>query len=441
MTTALAYRRAIEAEALVERTGRVTQFFGLVVEAEGPDVFVGERCEIRSGSGEVTFAEVVGLRAGRVLLMPYGELRAIRLGSEVVATGRTLDVGVGPALLGRVVDAFGRPLDDGPPLATSARYPLFADARNPLSRPRIDHVLETGVAAIDTLTAVGRGQRIGIFAGSGVGKSVLLGMIARHTAADVNVIALIGERGREVLDFVEGVVGEKGRARSVVLVATSDQPALIRARAALAATAIAEYFRDQGLHVVLAMDSITRVAVAQREIGLALGEPPTARGFTPSVFAMLPRILERGGPIEGAGTITAFYSVLVEGDDVNDPISDSIRAILDGHIVLSRDLANHGHYPAIDLLRSHSRLARNLCTPHERELAKEALEALSVYETHRDLVEIGAYRAGSNRDLDRSIRLMPPLRELLRQDLDRHHTRTDSLAALARILGDAGAAR
>jgi len=303
---AAALQNAIEAQELVRRTGRVTQFAGLVLESEGPDVFVGERCEIRSQGVAATSAEVVGLRNGRVLLMPYGEPRAIRLGSEVVATGRSLDVPVGPGLLGRVVDAFGRPLDEGPEIAAHAHYPLFAAPRNPMSRGRIRDVLETGVVALDTLATVGRGQRIGIFAGSGVGKSVLLGMIARHTRADVNVIALVGERGREVLDFLEEVIGAEGRSRTVLVVATSDQPALIRARAALTATAIAEYFRDQGHHVVLAMDSVTRVAVAQREIGLSLGEPPTARGFTPSVFAMLPRLLERGGPVEGGGTITGF---------------------------------------------------------------------------------------------------------------------------------------
>lgn len=342
--------QAVHEAELVSRLGRVTEITGLVTIADGPDVFLGELCEIWTGEDKKPLAaEVVGLKNNRVLLMPYGDVRGIRLGSEVAATGRDVDAPVGQALLGRVVDAFCRPLDNGPNLALKQRYPLYADPINPLKRQRIREPLETGVRSIDGLLTVGKGQRVGIFAGSGVGKSTLLGMIARNMQADVNVIALIGERGREVKDFIDDCLGEEGLRKSVVIVATSDQPALIRAHAAFAATSIAEYFRDQGLDVVLTMDSITRFATAQREIGLAVGEPPTARGYTPSVFSVLPKLLERGGATD-KGSITAFYTVLVEGDELNEPISDHVRAILDGHVVLSRKIANRGHFPAVDVL-------------------------------------------------------------------------------------------
>ena len=433
--TTNAYALAFEDAEFVARTGHVREFLGLVIEADGPDAGVGEVCRIRGRGGVAqTLAEVVGIRDGRLVLMPYGDLAGIRLGSRVEALGRASDLAVGPALLGRVIDGLGEPLDGKGPIAQETRYPLSPVARNPLERPRITEPLETGAAAVDLFTPLGRGQRIGIFSGSGVGKSVLLGMIARNTSADICVIAHIGERGREVSDFIADILGGEALARSVVVAATSDQSPLLRCRAALAATAIAEYFRDQGQHVLLTMDSVTRFAMAQREIGLAIGEPATARGYTPSVFAKLPLLLERGGPVPGGGSITGIYSVLVEADDLNDPIGDHIRAILDGHIVLSRDLANQGHRPAIDLLKSQSRLADRVTSPKARAAAKRALALLDVYEAHRDVVQLGAYRSGSNRQLDRSLEFVPKLRALVAQDVNDSTTAAETLAGLEAIL-------
>jgi flagellum-specific ATP synthase len=434
MTTLQSYLQAIKSTEFVRRIGHIANFYGLVLESNGPEAFLGERCDIYSTShGQPIPAEVIGIKEGKVLLMTYGETRGIGVGSEVIATGKTVDVPVGQQLLGRVIDAMGKPLDGKPSPLLSKSYPLYSTPMNPLQRPRIDQILETGVRAIDTLFTVGRGQRVGIFAGSGVGKSTLLGMIARQMDADVNVIALIGERGREVLDFIELNLGESGLQRSVVVVATSDQPALVRAHAAFAATAIAEYFRDQGNDVVLTMDSITRFAMAQREIGLAAGEPPTARGYTPSVFALLPRLLERGGTSKD-GSITAFYTVLVEGDDLNDPVSDSIRAILDGSIVLSRELANRGHYPSIDPLHSNSRLFTHLSTKREQQDAQELLEMLSCYSNSQDMVEIGAYREGSNPKLDRTIGRLDQIHRFLRQDTDETGSRKSSYQRLNKIV-------
>ncbi len=370
------------------------------------------------------------MKDGKVLLMPYGDLRGIAAGSEVIATGRPAGIPIGDALLGRVIDAFGRPLDGKPLQVAGAQSHFRLEPHNPLSRSRIREVMETGVRCIDCLLTLGKGQRVGIFSGSGVGKSTLLGMIARNVKSDVNVIALIGERGREVLEFIERNLGAEGLRRSVVVVATSDQPALTRCRAAYSATAIAEHFRDQGKDVLLIMDSMTRFAMAQREIGLSVGEPPTARGYTPSVFAALPRLLERGGTSEGKGATTAIYTVLVEGDDLNDPIADSMRATLDGHIVLSRDLANHGHYPAIDLLNSVSRLLPDLASAEERELAQQTVAALSAHAKSRDLIDVGAYRTGSNPELDAALRIMPDLERFLRQGMDEVHGRRDALAQL-----------
>jgi len=429
------YLAAIRSADFVRRTGSVTQFFGLVVESIGPDVFVGELCEIYSRTqGSPIPAEVIGLKDGRVLLMPYEELRGISLGSEVIATGKAVYVPVGDALLGRVVDAFGVPLDSHGLLHADTHYPIYPEPINPLMRTRISEVLETGVRAIDSLLTLGRGQRIGIFAGSGVGKSTLLGMIARNMNADVNVIALVGERGREVRDFIEDILGPEGLKRSVVVVATSDQPALVRRRAALTATAIAEYFRDQGRDVVLTMDSVTRFAMAQREIGLSIGEPPTSRGYTPSVFAMLPRLMERGGTSNSGGSITAFYTVLVEGDDMSEPVADSVRAILDGHIVLARNVANRGHYPAIDILSSVSRLMADLASEDELAVVKRAIRALSVYQSSKDLIDVGAYRAGANPELDAAIRIMPELEMFLAQQPRDTVTRADAIRQLAAVL-------
>jgi flagellum-specific ATP synthase len=432
------YVGAVRGADLVRRSGRVTQFFGLVVEAAGPDAFLGELCEIYSRSQRQPIsAEVVGLRDGKVLLMPFGDLRGIAAGSDVVATGRSLAVPLGEALLGRVVDPAGRPLDGRPLRGLAPAAPLRLEPHNPLERSRIRQVMETGVRCIDCLLTLGKGQRVGIFSGSGVGKSTLLGMMARNLAADVNVIALVGERGREVLEFIERNLGPEGLRRSVVVVATSDQPALMRCRAAYSASAIAEYFRDQGRDVLLIMDSITRFAMAQREIGLSVGEPPTARGYTPSVFAALPRLLERAGTAKGKGTISGVYTVLVEADDINDPIADSMRAVLDGHIVLSRELANHGHYPAIDLLNSTSRLIDDLVPAEEKELIVKVVGAVSAVARSRDLVDVGAYRAGTNAELDAALRLKPQLEAFMRQGMNERFSRAEAMAQLRTIVGAA----
>lgn len=429
------YVAAVRSAELARRSGRVSQFFGLVVESVGPDAFLGEVCEIYSRSQRQPIsAEVVGLKDGKVLLMPFGDLRGIAAGSEVTATGRPVGIPIGEGLLGRVVDAFGRPLDGKPLQGVTAQSYFRFEPHNPLARSRIREVMETGVRCIDCLLTLGKGQRVGIFSGSGVGKSTLLGMIARNVKSDVNVIALIGERGREVLEFIERNLGAEGLRRSVVVVATSDQPALTRCRAAYSASAIAEYFRDRGKDVLLIMDSMTRFAMAQREIGLSIGEPPTARGYTPSVFAALPRLLERAGTAEGKGATTAIYTVLVEGDDLNDPIADGMRATLDGHIVLSRELANHGHYPAIDLLNSTSRLLPDIVEGPERELAQKAVAMISVHAKSRDLIDVGAYRAGGNPELDAALRVKPDLDRFLCQRMDEVHSRKDALAQLGSIL-------
>jgi flagellum-specific ATP synthase len=401
---------------LTRRLGEVRQLAGLAIEARGPDVVLGEMCRIRTrdGSAQVA-AEVVGLRHGTVTLMPYGSTQGLAAGCEIEALGSVASVPVGDELLGRVIDGFGHALDGRPDPVCRTLQPLRAEPLNPMQRPRIDRVLETGVRSIDALLTLGQGQRVGIFAGSGVGKSTLLGMVARHVRADVNVIALIGERGREVKEFIDNHLGPEGLARSVVIVATSDQPALSRLRAALAALAVAEHFRARGQQVMLTMDSITRYAMARREVGLAAGEPPTARGYTPSVFAELPQLCERCGTQAGGGAITALFTVLVEGDDHNEPVSDLLRATLDGHVVLSRELAHRGHYPAIDVLQSASRLLPDLAPAPVRELALAAQRLLALLERNRPMVEIGAYTAGVNEELDRALKAEPALNAFLRQ--------------------------
>jgi flagellum-specific ATP synthase len=431
-----AYLDAVLSTALTRRRGRVCGIAGHSIESIGPDVTIGEVCEVGLDNGTTLTAEAVGMKPGRVILMPYGELRGIGVGNEIVATGRQAGIGVGHALLGRVIDAFGAPLDSMPaPLVTATRR-LSADPINPLTRPRISELLETGVRAIDTLLPLGRGQRMGIFAGSGVGKSTLLGMLARDVKADINVIALIGERGREVREFVEKHLGTEGLKRSVVVVATSDQPALARTRAAHAATAIAETFRDQGRQVLLMMDSITRFAMARREIGLAAGEPPTARGYTPSVFADIPALCERCGTTDSGGSITALYTVLVEGDDFNEPISDIVRATLDGHIMLSRELAHEAHFPAIDVLQSTSRLAGELVSEADQAVMTAAVELMSTHERNRQMVDMGAYKVGSNEAIDRAIRLYPGLRAVLRQSVLESSTRAAAMERLRSALGE-----
>ena len=395
--------------------GRVTRVVGLVVEATGIDVGLGSLCRITSHSRQHSvLTEVVGFNERTVLLMPLGDLDGLHAGASVQPLGRTFGVDVGPALLGRVLNGLGHPIDGKGKVATVERVPLFAEPPNPLARETIERPIETGVRAIDGVLTIGRGQRMGIFAGSGVGKSTLLGMIARHTQADVNVIALLGERGREVREFLENSLGEKGLARSVVIVATGDQAALVRARGALVATAIAEYFRDQGKQVLLMVDSVTRVAMAWREIGLATGEPPTTKGYPPSVFANLPRLLERAGNDERGG-ITGIYTVLVDGDDFNEPVADATRSILDGHVVLSRRLAAQGHFPAIDVLHSKSRVKEHITSEAQRRAGNAMLRLEAAYREKEDLIMVGAYQKGSDPYLDAAIAYRYRILEFLQQ--------------------------
>ena len=424
-----ALERARQAR-VTETRGRVAQVIGLVIESDGPIAAVGEVCRIESARQDgATLAEVVGFRNHRLLLMPLGELHGIHPGSEVISTGAAMRIGVGPALKGRVLDGLGRPIDDGGPVEAERHVGLNLAPPHPLKRSRINQVFQTGIKAIDLFTPCGRGQRLGIFAGSGVGKSTLLGMMASYAEADVNVIALIGERGREVREFLERDLDDAGRRKSVVIVATSNEPALHRVKGAFLAMAIAEYFRDLGLSVLLMMDSVTRLAMAQREIGLAVGEPPTTRGYTPSVFSLLPQLLERAGAGE-QGSITGLFTVLVEADDMNDPIADAVRSILDGHIVLNRELATQNHYPAIDVLESVSRLNRDLLKPEQLAQTGAAREHLAVYRKNQDLINIGAYPAGSSPVIDQAIALHDPLTKLLRQGVTEGFSATKSWALL-----------
>jgi flagellum-specific ATP synthase len=405
------YTHALQMLDPIRVNGKVTQVVGLTVEAHGPEAKLGEVCLIYpQHNQEPLLAEVVGFRDHKVLLMPLGELSAIGPGCDVVATGKPLSVKVGPEILGTVLDGLGRPLDGTSLPSGLAVYPTNNLPPNPLQRPRISEPLGVGIRTIDGLLTVGKGQRVGIFAGSGVGKSTLLGMIARNTSADINVIGLIGERGREVMEFIHRDLGEEGLKRSIVVVATSDQPAMIRIKGALIATSIAEYFRDRGLNVMLMMDSVTRFAMAQREVGLAIGEPPATRGYTPSVFALLPKLLERAGTAK-RGSITAFYTVLVDSDDMNDPIADAVRGILDGHIVLDRKIAQKGHFPAIDVLASVSRVMNEICTDEHLAAARRLKQLLATYRESEDLINIGAYKLGTNREIDEAIRS----RELIHQ--------------------------
>jgi flagellum-specific ATP synthase len=435
-----AARRVREAR-VTETCGRVVQLIGLVVESEGPLAAMGEVCRIQSArhDGE-TLAEVVGFRNHHLLLMPLGEIHGIHPGAEVVATGLPLRVAVGGALKGRVIDGLGNPIDGLTSIVTEHSVGLNLRPPHPLKRQRINSVFQTGIKAIDTFTPLGRGQRLGIFAGSGVGKSTLLGMMASRAEADVNVIALIGERGREVREFLERDLDDAGRKKSVVVVATSNEPALNRVKGAFLAMAIAEHFRDAGQNVLLLMDSVTRFAMAQREIGLAVGEPPTTRGYTPSVFSLLPQLLERAGTGEN-GSITGLFTVLVEADDMNDPIADSVRSILDGHIVLTRELATQNHYPAIDVLESVSRLNRDLLQSEQLNLSAAAREHLAVYRKNQDLISIGAYPAGSNPAIDAAISFHEPLKRFLRQGVDEGFAATQSWPLLAKTLAATSAGK
>jgi FliI/YscN family ATPase len=409
------YIAELDRLTLVRWTGQVTEVVGLLVESRGPSVAIGDFCEVRTSGGRSIRTQVIGFRDGHVLSMPLEEIDGLQLGDPLAARSEEARVGVGPGLLGRVIDGFGQPMDDGPAIESRETYSLHGTATNPLHREHITQMLVTGIRAIDALLPCGKGQRIGIFGGSGVGKSTLLGAMSRHNSADVTVIAMIGERNREVRAFIEHELGPEGRKRSVVVCATSERPAPLRVRACFVALAVAEYFRDQGANVLLVMDSVTRLAMAQREIGLAAGEPPSQKGYTPSVFNLLPKVLERAGNFS-RGSITGFFTVLVEGDDFNEPICDAVRGILDGHFILSRQLAAQGHYPAIDILHSVSRLTNAIATPAQKEAARKIRGALSAYRDAEDLIQLGAYAAGSNPQLDASIRLRPELLEFLRQD-------------------------
>lgn len=428
------YLQKLEKIEPLKSIGRVVRSVGLIIESQGPAVSVGDLCYLpSSGGSRETMLEVVGFRDNHVLLMPLGQMPPVRVGDSIIAAGVSSEIGVGEQLLGRTIDALGRPLDEFGEIKTEIFYPLNRPTTNPLARANIESPLETGVRVIDGMLTIGAGQRIGIFGGSGVGKSTLLGMMAKRSAADINVIALIGERGREVREFIENELGPEGMARSVVVVSTSDDSALVRIRAALAATAIAEYFKDCGANVLLIMDSVTRFCMAQREIGLAAGEPPSSKGYTPSVFALLPRLLERAGNFDNGGSITGFYTVLVEGDDMNEPIADAVRSILDGHIILSRQLAARNQYPCIDVLHSNSRLFSAVAEKEHRLQAGKVRELLAAYEKAEDLINIGAYQMGSNRTIDLAIARHEEILSFLKQERDEEANFNSSIEKILQI--------
>ncbi len=428
------YKEALDTISVVKRIGRVSKIVGLTIESIGPTVEIGEVCDIYPiKSSKPIRAEVVGFKENSVFLMPLGDMSGIGAGSKVIATGEQLGISVGEELTGRVLDGLGNPIDGYDIPSTSTKYSADNMPPNPLMRDRILDKLTLGVRALDGLITCGRGQRIGIFAGSGVGKSTLLGMIAKNTEADINVIALIGERGREVREFIENDLGEQGLKRSIVIVATSDQPALVRVKGAMLATSVAEYFRDQGKDVLLMMDSLTRFSMAQREIGLAVGEPPVTKGYPPSVFAILPKLLERAGNSE-KGSITALYTVLVDGDDFNEPISDAVRGILDGHIVLSRKLAHLGHYPAIDILGSVSRVMPQIVDDEHMSAARMLREYLATYSKVEDLINIGAYVRGTDSVIDNAVDKYPKCIEFLRQQVHEQSSYDDTIMNLKQIV-------
>lgn len=429
-----ALTRKFAASEIVSRIGRVAAVRGQIVESSGPASQIGERCRIEAlGSIAEVDAEVIGFGAGKTVLMPLGSNEGISMGARVIALGQLPMVPVGHGLLGRVVDAFGHPVDDKGALTVERWDSLRPPPLRAMRRGRVDTPLATGIKVIDAMLTLAKGQRIGLFAGSGVGKSTLMGMMARGTHADVNVIALIGERSREVREFVEDQLGSDGLQRSVVVVATADEPAVVRNKAAYAATTIAEYFRDLGKDVLLMMDSVTRLAMARREIGLSIGEPPTARGYTPSVFSELPQLCERSGPGVGAGSITGVYTVLVDGDDMNEPVADTLRATLDGHIVLSRDIANAGQYPAVDVLQSISRLHATIGKDEDLAAGRKVLAACALYERNRQLIEVGAYKPGVSLELDRVVQAMPGIRAFFSQNLGHQVARADALLQLKKL--------
>lgn len=427
------YHDILTRSNFIQYYGKVSKVVGLTIESNGPEVDIGELCKLHASRGKrIIQAEVVGFKDSKVLLMPLGEMTGVGPGNLVYASDTVLKVGVGQQLTGRVLDGLGFPIDDKGPFKPEQYYPINNKPPHPLNRKRITDPLPLGIKAIDGLLTVGKGQRIGIFAGSGVGKSTLMGMIARNTKADVNVIALIGERGREVREFIEKDLQEEGLSRSVVVVATSDQPALVRLKGALVATAIAEYYRDQGKDVLLLMDSLTRFAMAQREVGLAIGEPPVSRGYTPSVFGVMPKLLERAGNSD-KGSITGLYTVLVDGDDMTEPVTDTARGILDGHIVLSRSLANRNQYPAIDVLSSVSRVMPDIISAEHKKIAGELKKALAIYRDTEDLINIGAYVKGSNEKIDYSISLIENILDFVQQPTEDRFAFEEVLSLLRNV--------
>lgn len=424
-------KEVIRNKKTVYYKGYVSEIIGLVIVAHGPKAGIGELVYIHNGKEKLP-AEVVGFRENKTLLMPLARLNGVTPGNVIEATGESLMVKVGPQIIGRVLNGLGQPIDDQGPFSWEEEYPVEYNVPHPLKRKRISEPLSLGIKAIDGLLTCGDGQRLGIFSGSGVGKSTLLGMIARESKADVNVIALIGERGREVREFLENDLGDEGLAKSVVIVATSDQPALVRIKGAFLATSIAEYFRNRNAKVIMMMDSVTRFAMAQREVGLAIGEPPATKGYTPSVFTLLPRLLERTGTSE-KGSITGLYTVLVDGDDVNEPISDAVRGILDGHIVLSRQLASLGHYPAIDVLDSISRVMINVVSANQYEAANKFKELVAIYREAKDLIEVGAYQKGSSAKIDLAIKYIDLLNDFLKQEIHQTWKYDETLNLLSEL--------
>jgi len=428
------YSSFIETNSFVKKIGKISRIIGLMIESDGPGVAIGSICTIKSRIRPHILAQVVGFRNNQTLLMPLGDIDGVEPGCAIEATEEQPSFSVSSEMIGRVLNGNGKPIDGKGPIPLGTEYPLMGTPLNPLSRQRSSNSLDVGVKSINGLLTCAKGQRIGIMAGTGVGKSVLLGMIARNTEAEINVIALIGERGREVKEFIEENLGPDGLKRSIVIAAASDQPPLVRLRGAFIATTIAEYFRDQGKDVLLMMDSITRFALAQREIGLSVGEPPTTKGYPPSTFSMLPKLLERAGTSEGSGTITGLYTVLVEGDDISEPVSDAVRAVLDGHIVLDRELAAHNHYPAIDVLASVSRLMIDVIPKEHYDLSMKLKDFLATYNEAKDLINIGAYAKGSNPKWDIAIEKIDRINEFLKQGIMETVSMGESLSMLKEIV-------
>ncbi|MBU1345120.1 MAG: FliI/YscN family ATPase [Proteobacteria bacterium] len=429
------YETAVDQCVIIRPQGRVSQVIGLIAEGDSLGLGIGSLCSIVNDHGQEIQAEVVGFKKEKALFMPYGDIRGISLGARIIPIAASPVVGVSDQLLGRVVDGMGNPIDGKGQIEYTQEYNLYGKPMGPMQREQIREPLDVGVAAINSMITLGKGQRVAIMAGSGIGKSVLMGMMTKHTSADVVVIGLIGERGREVKDFINETLGEEGLKRAVVVAATSDSPPLVRIRGAYLATTIAEYFRDQGKNVLLMVDSITRFAMSSRDVGLAAGEPPTSRGYTPSFFVQIPILLERAGNMENGGSITGIYTVLVEGDDLNDPVGDTVRSIVDGHIVLSRDLANRGHYPAIDILASISRVMRDVSQKEHVVLRDKAVNVLSSFRSAEDMITIGAYIDGSDPDVDEAKHLMPGIIQFLRQDMNRKVDMAASVEGLRKALG------